>query len=247
MNPIADPGRRLTIYSASSETAAKWSMVLSGVCVIGFSVVIGITGMYTFHLNPNLPVADEALPWLVMNVLPPWLAAFVVVSVVSGMSSAANGNAAAAGTFFVRHIYPLATGRFPARPVVVVRRALALAFVLSTALALYTGSIVSFVVKFLPLTMSGLAVIIMVARFWSRATWQGALAGLIATPIVSAAVMFTPSWNAFWGNSTIPATLVGLIATLVVSALTPRQTRTFEEVAEAVGRERQAIEGALTH
>ena len=54
--------------------------------------------MYTFRLNPHLHVPDEALPWLVMNVLPPWLAALVVVSVVSGMSSAANGNAAAAGT-----------------------------------------------------------------------------------------------------------------------------------------------------
>src|SRR5258708_35136302 len=101
-----------------------------------------------------------------MNVLPPWLAAFVVVSVVSGMSSAANGNAAAAGTFFVRHIYPLVTGKFPQKPVMIVRRALAAAFVVSTALALYTGSIVGFVVKFLPLTMSGLAVIILVARFW---------------------------------------------------------------------------------
>lgn len=247
LNPIADPGRRLTIYSASSERSAKLSMVASGLTVICFSVAIGITGMYTFKLNPNLPVADEALPWLVMNVLPPWLAAFVVVAVVSGMSSAANGNAAACGTFFVRHIYPLVTGRFPERPVVVVRRALALAFVLSTSLALYTGSIVSFVVKFLPLTMSGLAVIILVARFWKRATWQGALAALVTTPAVSLAVMFIPSQSRFWGNPTIPATIVGFIAHIVVSSLTPMQTIPFDEVALAVARERQAIEGAIVH
>src|SRR5262249_57721721 len=112
-----------------SETSARWSMVTSGIVVIIFSLAIGITGMYTFRLNPQLPSADEALPWLVMNVLPPWLAALVVVAVVSGMSSAANGNAAAVGTFFVRHIFPLLTGRFPKRPVVVVRRALAFAVV----------------------------------------------------------------------------------------------------------------------
>src|SRR5262245_16140612 len=97
LNPIADPGRRLTIVSASSERSAQWSMVTSGIALIVFSVVIGITGMYTFHLNPKLPSADQALPWLVMNVLPPSLAGLVVVAVVSGMSSAANGNAAAAG------------------------------------------------------------------------------------------------------------------------------------------------------
>src|ERR1017187_8525568 len=111
-----------------------------------------------------------------------------------------------------RHIFPLVTGHFPKRPVVVVRRALACAFIISTALALYTASIVGFVVKFLPLTMSGLAVIIMLGRFWKRATWQGAVGALIATPAVVLAVMFIPAQAKFWGNPTIPAVVVGIIA-----------------------------------
>lgn len=247
LNPIADPGRRLTMYSAHSETGAKWSMVTSGVVVMLFSVAIGITGMYAFRLNPHLSVPDEALPWLVMNVLPPWLAAFVVVSVVSGMSSAANGNAAAAGTFFVRHIFPLVMGRSPERPVLVVRRALACAFFVSTVLALYTGNIVGFVVKFLPLTMSGLGVVILLGRFWKRATWQGALAALVTTPAVALLVMLIPSQAKLWGNPTIPATVVGLLAQVVVSCLTPQRQRDFELVAQSMTLERQAIEGESNH
>jgi SSS family solute:Na+ symporter len=240
LNPMADPGRRLTMYSAHTESGAKWSMVTSGLAVIVFSIAIGITGMYAFRLNQHLLVADQALPWLVMNVLPPWLAAFVVVSMISGMSSAANGNAAAAGTFYVRHICPLITGAFPKRPVVAARWALVFAFLLSTTLALYTGNIVDFVVKFLPLTMSGLAVIILLGRFWKRATWQGALAALITTPIVSIIAM------RFWENSTLPATLAGLVAQIVVSLLTPPNRRSFEEVAEQMTRERQGVEGVAT-
>jgi solute:Na+ symporter, SSS family len=242
LGPIADPGRRLTIYSAQSETSARRSMVTSGVAVIIFSLAIGITGIYTFRLNPHLAVPDQALPWLVMNMLPPWLAAFVVVAVVSGMSSAANGNAAA-GTFFVRHIYPLVTGRYPQQPVCAVRWALACAFFASTALALWTGSIVGFVVKFLPLTMSGLAVIILLGRFWKRVTWQGALAALIATPAVSLVLMFVPAAVRFRDNTTIPATLAGLVAGVVVSALTPPPQSGFDEVATAMARDRQSIEG----
>jgi solute:Na+ symporter, SSS family len=238
LNPIADPGRRLTMYSARTEGGAKWSMVLSGLIVIVFSMAIGITGMYTYRLNQHLPVPDQALPWLVMNVLPPWLAAFVVVAVVSGMSSAANGNAAAAGTFFVRHIYPLATGSFPKRPVVVARWSLVFAFLLSTALALYTGSIVGFVIKFLPLTMSGLGVIILLGRFWPRATWKGALAALITTPVASLVAM------RFWENPTLPATLAGAVALVAVSLMTKPNQRSFGEVAEAMTYERQSIEGA---
>ena len=243
LNPIADPGRRLTMYSAHSEAAAKWSTATSGVVVIIFSVAVGITGMYTFRLNPHLKVADQALPWLVMNVLPPWLAAFVVVAVVSGMSSAANGNAAAAGTFFVRHIYPLVTSRYPERPVVVARWALVFGFIGSTALGLYMGNIVKFVRTFLPLTMSGLGVIILLGRFWKRSTWQGALTALIITPAVSLGLMSIPALAKSLGDATIPATLAGLLAHLIVSSLTPPPQRSFEDVATALARERQEIEG----
>ncbi|HVU35135.1 MAG TPA: sodium:solute symporter family protein [Opitutaceae bacterium] len=247
LNPIADPGRRLTMYSAVTERAARWSMITSGVVVTIFSVAIGITGMYTYRLNPHLAAPDEALPWLVMHVLPPWLAAFVVVAVVSGMSSAANGNAAAVGTFFVRHIFPLVTGRYPKQPVRVARRALAAAFVLSTVFALYTGSIVGFVVKFLPLTMSGLGVIILAARFWRRATWQGALAALVTTPLVSIIVLVVPSQAKFWGNPTIPATVVGLLALAIVSRMTPPNAVSFDAVAQSLHHERRAIEDVPGH
>ncbi|PWU20179.1 MAG: hypothetical protein C5B50_04630 [Verrucomicrobia bacterium] len=237
LNPIADPGRRLTMYSARTETGAKWSMVVSGLVVIVFSVAIGITGMYTFHLNPNLGDREQALPWLVMHQLPPWLATFVVVAIVSGMSSAANGNAAAAGTFFVRHIYPLFTGGYPKRPVVTARWALLVAFFFSTTLALYMGNIVDFVQKFLPLTMTGLSVVILLGRLWCRATWQGAMAALIITPLVSLVVM------KFTDRPVLPASLAGAIAQVIVSLVTAPKQRSFAEVAEAMTRQRQSIEG----
>jgi solute:Na+ symporter, SSS family len=241
LNPVADPSRRLTMYSARTEGGAKWSMILSGLIVMIFSVTIGIAGMYAFQRNPHLPLADEALPWLVAKVLPPWLAAFVVVAIVSGMSSAANGTAAAAGTFFVRHIFPLLTGRYPKRPVAMARWALGFVFLFSTALAFFTGSIVGFVIKFMPLTMSGLALILLLGRFWRRATWAGALAALITTPVASLVAM------KFMENPMLPAALAGTAALVIVSLLTPPSRRSFEQVAEALSRERQNIEGATSH
>jgi SSS family solute:Na+ symporter len=168
----------------------------------------------------------------------------VVVAVVSGMSSAANGNAAAAGTFFVRHIYPLLTSRYPRRPVLVARWTLVFGFIGSTALGLYMSDIVTFVRTFLPLTMSGLGVIILMGRFWKRSTWQGALAALIITPAVSLILGHIPAVAKTLGDATIPATLAGLIAHVIVSSFTPPSRNSFEEVAAAMDEERQAIEGA---
>jgi len=243
LNPIADPGRRLTMYSSGTERSARLSMVLSGIVVMIFSIAIGITGMYAYKLNPHMLHREDALPWLVTNVLPPWLAAFVSVAIVSGISSAANGTALAAGTFLVRHVYPLVTGRFPKKPVAAARWGLAFSFIGGTILALCADNIVDFVKKFLPLTMSGLGVIILIGRFWKRANWQGAVAGLVATPLVSLAVM------AFWKSvdPILPATAAGIIVQVIVTFLTPPKRFTFEQVAERMTQERQSIEQNFPH
>jgi SSS family solute:Na+ symporter len=143
----------------------------------------------------------------------------------------------------VRHIYPLATGRYPRNAVIAVRWALLCAFILSTALGLYTGTIVDFVLSFLPITMSGLAVIIVVGRFWRRATWQGALAALVTTPLVSLTIKLGHLQTGLWNDPVILATAAGLLTHFSVSSTTPANARSFEEVARAMTHERQAIEG----
>ena len=240
---IADPSRRLIMYSARTEASAKWSMCTAGVIEIVFSVAVGITGMYAYSLNPNIEMQDQALPWLVTHVLPTWLAAVVVVSVTAAVFSSGDSNAAAAGTYFVRHIYPLVTGRYPKRPLTVIRWALVCAFLASTVLALYAGNIVDFVVDFLSITMSGLAVIILLGRFWKRATWQGGLAALTSAVVVSLVVIFVPGQAEFWVKPVIPATMAGLIAEVVVSLMTPPNKLSFEEIASAMNEQRQAIDG----
>jgi SSS family solute:Na+ symporter len=243
LSDVADPGRRQAIYSARTPGVARWSMVTAGAVVMVFSMVIGVVGMYAYSLNPHLPLPEQALPWLIIHVLPSWLAAIVVVSVTAAILSCANNTAAATGTFFVRHIFPLATGHYPKNTVTTARWALGGAFLLATTLALHTTSIVGFVVKFLPVTMSGLAVIILLGHFWKRANWQGALAALIATPLVSLLVLTIPSLADFWGYPAIPAVAIGILAQILVSLLTPPQPRSFVEIAEAMARERQSIEG----
>lgn len=245
---LADPGRRMSMFGARSEPGARWSMFLAGLIVVGFSIIIGITGMYAFELNPHLhgTDADRALLWLVMHVLPAWLAAFVVVAVTSGIFSCANGNAMAISTFFVRHVYPLTTGgKYPARPLLAARLVLLAAFALCIAVGVHAGTIVGFVINFLPITMSGLAIVIVVGRFWPRATWQGALAALIITPVLSLAAkvyaLYVPDTP--WNNAVLLA-VPGFLALILVSLLTPPSTRNFGEVAEALGRQRQHIEGA---
>lgn len=240
---IADPGRRMSMFGARTERGARWSMVVAGLIVIAFSVLIGITGMYAHQLNPHFQNsdADKALLWLVINVLPAWLAAFVVIAAVSGIFSCANGNAMAISTFFVRHVYPLVTGgKYPNRPLFAARTLLICSFIGCTSVALHAGTIVDFVKTFLQITMSGLAIIILMGRYWRRATWQGAITALVLTPILSLIAMEFYK-DAFWNNPVLLA-IPGFLAHFIVSLLTPKPTRSFEEVAAVLSHERQNIE-----
>ncbi len=240
---VADPGRRMSMYGARTERGARWAMVTAGLIVIIFSSVVAITGMYAFYLNPHLKHPDQALLWLVMRVLPSWLAAMVVVAVASGIISCANYNVIASGSFFVRHIYPLIMRRYPRRTLLAVRLAMAAALVIAALMAYQARTIVQFVIEFLPVTMSGLAIIILVGRFWRRGTWQGATAALAVTPAVSLALMTLPTSDHLLRNPLTPA-LAGVLAHVAVSMATPPSRRTFIEMAEAVARERQSVEKA---
>ena len=69
---------------------------------------------------------------------------------------------------------------------------------------------------------------------WS--TWQGALAALVTTPVVSLALMRSLD------NPTVPAALAGAIALVVVSLVTAGTRRDFNHVAEQLAHERLSIE-----
>lgn len=241
---IADPGRRMIMYSARSAKAAKIALISAGIITIVFSATVAIAGMYAYYLNPDIEKQDQALPWLIVNVLPTWLAASMVVSVASAAYSSGTTNAATVSTFFLRHIYPLVTRRYPKNPLRTVRWALICLFIVSTLLALYAENIVDFVVDFLSLLISGLAVMVLLGRFWNRANWQGALAALIAAFIVAAFILYIPGQRERWGDAMIPATLAGVIAHITVSCCTPRRSVSFDEAAEMMMKERDNIERA---
>ena len=57
--------------------------------------------------------------------------------------------------------------------------------------------------------------------------------------------MFIPAQAKFWETRLSLPVVAGALAQVVVSLLTPPTARSFEEVAEAMSRERQSIEGAI--
>ncbi|HHK42241.1 MAG TPA: sodium:solute symporter family protein, partial [Planctomycetaceae bacterium] len=241
---VADPCRRLIIYSGKTESGGVWASWIAGMIEVLFASLVVIVGMYAYSLNPHLEKQDQALPWLVAEVMPIWLASLVVIAVTAAIFSSGNSNAATSGTFFIRHIYPLFMGRAPRNPLRVARWSMAGVFLVSTAMALFARSIVDFVVDALSILTSGLGVIIILGRFWNGATRQGALAALTVSAGVSLLLIFVPDLNVLFEKAVIPATVCGLIAHVLVSLFTQGEKTPFEEVAQTLAQQRRGIERA---
>lgn len=239
LSRIADTNNRHRIYSATSKKVVKTGMYTAGIFEILFSVLIVIAGMSAYALNPELTAQDQAVPWLVMNVFPTWLAAVIVVSICGAILSSGDSDAAVSATFFVRHIFPMVTGRSPEEPIKVARIALIFIFIISTIFGLAAENIVDYIINFLSVVLSGMAVLILLGRFWKKATWQGAVTAIVLGAIVSLFVMVTPSQQEFWERPILPATLAALAGEVVVSLFTYSDKPSFEEVAKTMEEERK--------
>lgn len=239
---IAEPGYRHRIYSAKSEKHALWSMVIPGILVIPFSALVALLGMSAYTLNPDLASQDQALPWMAATIFPMWAMAVIIVSGFAATFSSADSDAASGALFFIRHIYKLFAGSFPKNSLLVSRITIAVMMAFATVLVLQFKSIVSFIILFISALGSGIAAVIILGRFWKRATWQGAISAVIAGALVTVLVEVIPAQKAYWDEAIIPATAGAFICHMIISLLTLKEKVPFETVARNMELERQELE-----
>lgn len=242
---ISEPGYRHRIYSAKSVKHARWSMIVPGLIAIPFSFVTATLGMTAYSLKSDLAVPEEALPWMATEIFPVWAMGLILISGFAATFSSANSDCASGALFFIRHVYNLLVPgrRYPKNKLLASRITVAVMMTVATLLVLVFKSIVDFIVTFVSVLMSGLVSVILLGRFWRKATWQGAVAAIITGAVATGLVEFMPGWKAFWQESIIPATLSALIVHVVVSLLTFTKGKpSFEEVADRMTDEREELE-----
>ena len=239
---IAEPGYRHRIYSARSEKHAYRSMMITGLLIFPFALLVSYLGMSAYVLNPHLSNQDQTLPWLAKTIFPIWAMALIVVSGFAATFTSADSDAASGALFFIRHIYKLIMKSFPKNSLLVSRITIAVMMTAATLLVLQFKSIVPFIIVFISILGSGIASVIILGRFWRRATWQGAFSAIITGAAVTLSVEYISSQKDFWEEAIIPATLGAFIIHIVVSLMTAKDKIPFEVVAKNMEKERAELE-----
>jgi len=191
-----DQGLLQSAFSARDPGVVSKGMVLSAVMITPFAFLWITPGLAAKVLYPGLPKGEMAVPTLIVSLLPAGALGLVTCGFLASGLSTIGSNLGAVATLITNDIY----GRFinkdasPRQLIVAARTATLAAGLLMmaiTCLIPYLGGAVDAYLTIISILDMPLFVIAIVyGLLWSKATWQGAMAGYIAGAIAGATLRF---------------------------------------------------------
>ncbi len=222
---------------ARSEWDAKAGMIVAGLLKLAIPLLMFLPGLCARALYPNLQAADQAVPHMVRELMPPGLTGLMFAAFFAAIMSSVDSYLNSCTTVFISDIYRpmyqwLRGHELPDRHGLMLGRGL-------TAGLLIVGVPIAMAIKdvyqtmytalqtMLSLFQGPTLALLLLGILWSRATGWGGLAGLVIG--VCTTLLLTLLGDAafpmadpflfvgFWSF------VVSMVVTIVVSLLTPAE------------------------
>ncbi len=249
------PGNRTRIYTARDARTARRAFLGQGALMFGWGIITAIIGMSCFaiakhngHLVGFKP--DHAFPYMATQVIGPALGLMFLICGLSAAVSSGGSSSISGITILLTDVYPSLTGRKipPEKYTFVSRIALLVALAIAFSITIFVTDMIAYIQKAVGAFLPGAAVAMLAGRFWKRATWQGALASVVAGSTLGVAIVAVPpfaTWiNATFGGPAIPAVAVSLLGVIVGSLLSPRDmTPDAQRVAAVLAARGAVVDG----
>ena len=249
------PGNRTRIYTARDERTARRAFLGQGALMFGWGIITAIIGMSCFaiamhngHLAGFKP--DHAFPYMATQVIGPALGLMFLICGLSAAVSSGGSSSISGITILLTDVYPSLTGRKipPEKYTFVSRIALLVVLAIAFSITIFVTDMIAYIQKAVGAFLPGAAVAMLAGRFWKRATWQGALASVVAGSTLGVATIVVPpfaAWiNATFGGPAIPAVSVSLLGVIVGSLLSPRDmTPDAQRVAAVLAARGSVVDG----
>jgi SSS family solute:Na+ symporter len=240
---MVTPSFRHRIYSGRDVPTVRKSYIYTGLATLVFCLLPSIVGMGAYALDSGIARSDHALPWLAVSVFPIGIAALVIISGLSATLSSADSDSACGVVFYIRHLYHLLMGRFPADPIKTSRIALGVMFIIAVLSVIWFDTLIDYINRMTSFLFSGLLAMVILGKYWRGATPGGAMGAVIAGSLTTIIVPAIPALNEFFVEPILPATVMSFIACWVVSLFTGgKEKLPFDRVAEMMADERRELE-----
>ena len=228
----------MTFYGLGSYgVMAAIALVLStamGILLFGWSFVTAVIGMSCFTIatmnGDTLASGDYAFAYMATNALPPVVGMLFMICGLSATMSSGDSDAISGVTILLTDVYPSITGKTIKEEDYAKVSRVALICTLSAAffITLFVNDVIGYISTIVGAFLPGVAVAMLLGRFWKRVNWQGGLACIGSGTLLGVLILVLPSFknwiNATMGGPAVPATIISLVFGIVVSLMFPADT-----------------------
>jgi SSS family solute:Na+ symporter len=227
---VVSPGLLQKVFGARDDRAVRLGVGLNALGLLLYAPIPAILGMAARARFPELESVNNALPMVLMHLVPPVVGAIGLAAVFSAEISASDAVLFMLATslsqdLYKRFIRPDASDR---QLLFVARATSVVAATLGVALAIALGSVVDALTIFYTLLSVSLFVPVIAGLYVSRASTTDALAAIGAGV---AAVLVTQFATAGRGVAGLTPALIGLIAAFIAFAAVYAVRRSAERSA----------------
>jgi SSS family solute:Na+ symporter len=208
-------------FSTPDGRHARIGFALSGVFAFGFYFIAASIGLVALVMFPNIK-PDQAMPTVVMNLLPAGLIGLVVAALLAVVMSTASSYLNSIAVVFVKDIYqPFVNPQVSAQKKLWLERGLSLGVgVVATLFALSVPSIVDALLYSYTFWAPTVVIPLLVAVLLGSRAKAAALSAIVAGAVVTAL------WMIFLQESTgLDGLVAGVAANIVVFAVVSVATR----------------------
>ncbi|MGM9549853.1 MAG: sodium:solute symporter [Faecousia sp.] len=231
MGVIGTPTHRTRIYTSKDEKTARKAFLGQGILLFFWSFITAIIGMSAFTIaseqGVTLASGDYAFSFMATHVLGPVVGLIFMICGLSATMSSGDSDAISGVTILLTDVYPSVTGKTIKEEDYQKYSRIALVCTLGVAffITLFVNDVISYISTVVGALLPGVAVAMLMGRFWKRANWQGGLACIGSGTVLGLCILFIPAFkawvNATLGGAAVPATIVSLVFGVVVSLIFP--------------------------
>ena len=226
MGVIGTPTHRTRIYTSKDEKTARKAFLGQGILLFGWSFVTTIATMN----GDTLASGDYAFAYMATNALPPIIGMMFMICGLSATMSSGDSDAISGVTILLTDVYPSVTGKTIKEEDYAKYSRIALICTLGAAffITLFVNDVIGYISTIVGAFLPGVAVAMLLGRFWKRVNWQGGLACIGSGTLLGVLILVLPSFknwiNATMGGPAVPATIISLVFGIVVSLMFPADT-----------------------
>jgi solute:Na+ symporter, SSS family len=227
-----DQGLLQRAFGAESTRTVAKGLVLAGIITTPFALLWNLPGLAASVLYPGLENADQAIPTLLSNMLPPVILGLVVCGLLSSQLSTISGNLNGVATLFTNDIYEnLLKRKASQKEILFIARtmtALVGLFMIGFAFLIpkMGGAVEAYLTIIAIMDMPLFVVGILYGLLWKKATSAGAIWGYLAGALAGVIGKFVYAFD--FNLNTFISAGVALIVLPLVSLFTRRSAE--EEV-----------------